>query len=319
MKYLVTAIGSMSAEAVIQGVSRSPGAEVVGCNSSPREWVSASRLVQRFYQVPLVRDEFDYLAGIMDICRREGIERIVPLTDVEVDVLSVHRHLFEACGILVCLPCAAAIEKARDKLTVHDVFSDHSRICVIPTAALHDDKGAAFSYPLLIKPRRGRSSEGQIYIPDADAMQFWKARLEKEERYLVQPYCSGQVIVVDVVRQPGGGRMVAIAREELLRTSNGAGLAVRIWGEHMCSALAMEVAAVLDLHGCVNVEFLIHGEKVLLMDVNPRFSAGVAFSLMSGYDMVVNHLRCFSGVEIEGCNHPILDGVYTRGYTEYSL
>jgi carbamoyl-phosphate synthase large subunit len=35
------------------------------------------------------------------------------------------------------------------------------------------------------------------------------------------------------------------------------------------------------------------------MDINPRFSAGISFSILAGYDMVKNHLNCFMDNEIE--------------------
>ena len=46
------------------------------------------------------------------------------------------------------------------------------------------------------------------------------------------------------------------------------------------------------------MEFIKSDNKYFLIDINPRFSAGVAFSLLAGYDMVNNHLNCFSGKDI---------------------
>jgi carbamoyl-phosphate synthase large subunit len=36
-----------------------------------------------------------------------------------------------------------------------------------------------------------------------------------------------------------------------------------------------------------------------LIDINPRFSAGIAFTTNSGYDVVLNHLRCFNNEDID--------------------
>lgn len=47
------------------------------------------------------------------------------------------------------------------------------------------------------------------------------------------------------------------------------------------------------------MEFIELNNEFYLIDVNPRFSAGVAFSVIAGYDMVNNHLRCFQEKDIE--------------------
>ena len=46
------------------------------------------------------------------------------------------------------------------------------------------------------------------------------------------------------------------------------------------------------------MEFILHDADYYLIDINPRFSAGVAFSNFVGYDMVISHLNCFLGKEI---------------------
>ena len=317
MRCLVTAIGSMSAEAVIQAASRMPNTVVIGCNMYPKGWTAASRLVERFHQVPSARDAQAYLACLVEICRHEQISHILPLTDTEVDVLSENRSYFDDMGVTLCISPQPAISAARDKLALHQRFARHPRIHPIPTADFHGSEQPGFAYPLLAKPRRGRSSEGHVNIQDADALLYWHSRLIGQE-YLVQPHIDGEVFVVDVVRQPDGRKSVAMTRQELLRTPNGAGMTVWIQAGHACDALALEVADSIGLYGCVNIEFLMVDGAPLLMDVNPRFSAGVVFTMLSGYDMVSNHVRCFQGGMIDSYSIPP-NRVYARSLVEYSL
>lgn len=316
MKCLVTATGSMSAEVVITHLALLPDVEIIGCNMHPAAWTPASRLVQRFHQVPSAKEETAYLVRLLQICQVERISHVIALTDPEVDVLSLHREKFAALGVVLCIPPHPAVQTARDKLEMYRRFANHPRIRPITTTDLRDIGFMAFSGPLLGKPRSGRSSEGQVYIPDAAALQFWGERLAGQD-YVVQPLHTGNVMVVDVVRHPDG-QTVAMTRQELLRTTNGAGMTVRMQPGHICDVLAQEVADNLGMHGCINVEFLMVNDAPLLMDINPRFSAGVAFSIMAGYDMVANHLRCFSDKNLESCSAPP-NSVYARGFIEYSL
>lgn len=317
MRCLVTAIGSMSAETVIRAIAGQPDTVVLGCNMHPKEWSTASRLVERFHQVPSARNAAAYISRLLEICKSERISHVVPLTDLEVDVLSTDRQRFDEMGITLCISPHPAIRLARDKLAIHDCFARHPRIRPITTMDLREVEHLDFPYPLLAKPRSGRSSEGLVNIPDAAALEFWCGRLSKQD-YVVQPLKTGDIFVVDVVRQPDGRGSAAMTRRELLRTANGAGMTVHMQRRHACNALALEAAEIVGLCGCVNMEFLVVDGTPLLMDVNPRFSAGVVFSVMSGYDMVSNHLRCFDGGQVEHCMSPP-DKVYARSFVEHSI
>ncbi|NYZ62828.1 ATP-grasp domain-containing protein [Luteimonas sp. SJ-16] len=297
-------------------VSRHPGATVVGCNIHPPEWSAAARLVDRFHQVPSARDTPAYISRLLEICASEQISHIIALTDPEVDALSGERRRFEDQNVRLCIPSTPAIRLARDKLALYRCFSGHPRIHPIPTAELGWELPPGFPYPLLAKPRHGRSREGHIVIPDASALAFWRSRLGRDA-YVLQPLLQGEVFVSDVVRELDDSLSIAMTRRELLRTPNGAGMTVKMEPGHECDALAREAAGTIGLHGCVNLEFLVVDGAPLLMDVNPRFSAGVAFSLMAGYDMVANHLRCFGA---GGTIDPVIrapDAVYVRGMVEY--
>lgn len=317
MKFLVTSIGSMSAEAVISRLVLLPDTEVIGCNMYPAPWVPASRLVKRYYQVSSAKEEAAYINQILKICRLEDVTHVIVLTDPEVDILSIYREEFNAVGVMLCIPPKLAVQNARDKMSIYQRFVNHPRIQPIKTIDIKEARFMDFSWPLIAKPRWGRSSEGQVNIPDAGALRFWGERLAEQD-YVVQPFHAGDVLVVDVVRQYDSGVSVAMTRQELLRTTNGAGMAVRMLPGHVCGVQAAEAAEILDLQGCINLEFLLVDGTPLLMDVNPRFSAGVAFSIRAGYDMVINHLHCFDGGFLEPY-FPPANIVYTRGFVEYSI
>ena len=129
---------------------------------------------------------------------------------------------------------------------------------------------------------------------------------------MLQPYRPGAVFVADVVRERVSGAGQCLCREELLRTANGAGTTVRVAVAPDLEAQALHVAATLDLHGCTNIEFLRLDDRYLLMDVNPRFSAGVGFSVLAGYDMPAAHLACFTGSPLPPMPQMTQARVFTR-------
>jgi carbamoyl-phosphate synthase large subunit len=125
----------------------------------------------------------------------------------------------------------------------------------------------------------------------------WLSIIENRNDYIFQPYLQGQIITVDVVLDKNENN-VSVARRELLRTSNGAGLVVKIIKEPLLEQIVTLIVNKLNILGCINIEFLQVASDYYLMDINPRFSAGVGFSFVAGYDFVTNHLKCFKNETI---------------------
>lgn len=293
---LVTAIGSFSAETVITSLQKRSAFRVVGCDIYPAEWIVNSLDVDSFYQVPRSRDELEYIAAIIGICEREAIDYILPLTDPEIDVLIKHQKQLEGIGTRLLVSPPSVIKRCRDKYVFYEFCRTiESGFQVIPTLRVTKAMTESpYPFPVFCKPVNGRSSEGVRRIQNQREWSLFISELQGS--YLVQPFIAGENITVDVVRCPQTEKTVAVARQELLRTVNGAGLSVRIFHDSRFEQACCDLADNLGIIGCVNFEF-IRGEdgEYRLLECNPRFSGGVSFSHEAGYDMVTNHLRCFEG------------------------
>lgn len=87
-------------------------------------------------------------------------------------------------------------------------------------------------------------------------------------------------------------------RWEYIRTKNGAGITVEIFYSKSLENIVKQIGNDLDINGCVNIEFIYDGDKYYIIDINPRFSAGIAFSKLAGYDFVKSHINAFTGEDI---------------------
>ena len=295
---LVSAIGSYSAESVISSLREHWCARVVGTNTQPRDWCTTSALLDTFHRVPPARNVSEYVECILRICEAEQVTHVLPLIDPEVDAFALHHEAFAERGITLCMQPLETIRVARDKWLVHQAFRNDPLIRTIPTWRLEDLPVSGLDLPLIAKPRDGRNCEGLMQVRDGDFLHYVRKRFSDRD-YIVQPLLPGEVCVVDVVRQQSSGDWAAMARQELVRTPTGAGLTVRMLADPQLVEMAGQVARVLGVNGCINMEFLVQDGEALLMDVNPRFSGGIAFSHLSGYDMVSNHLRCFREARLD--------------------
>ena len=293
MRFLITAIGSMSAECTIKQL-KDYGFFVVGCDIYPGEWHYETKLCDKFYRAPYATEEADYIKFLLDVCEKEHLSDIIPLTDLEVDVIDRNRLAFEEAGIMLCMQTTEVLKIARDKRALNMAFIDDKIVPSIKTClltALAND----FPFPCVAKPYNGRSSEG-LY---KNATREQILAIENKDIYIIQEQLIGDVFTVDYVRNRISKKDASIPRKELLRTKNGAGLTVQICGDEELLKIVSHIGNKLNINGCVNMEFILSKGKYYLIDINPRFSAGVAFSVLSGYDMVINHVRCFKGEDID--------------------
>lgn len=291
MNVLITAIGSFSADCVINTL-KSYGHKVVGCDIYPATWHAVSKDCDIVFQAPLATKEDEYVSFLLDVCKKEHIDCIFPLTDLEIDVINRHRKEFYDANISVFIQSEACLNIARNKYTMFCLFKDDKNVNV-PFSVCSEELNSDFPIPAIAKPINGRSSEGLKRITKSEDIK----RFIGTANYIIQQNIPGPVFTVDYVRDRFGNDF-AVPREELLRTKNGAGTTVRITPDELLKRTVSYIGKKLDIMGCVNMEFIFNDGKYYLIDINPRFSAGVAFSNFIGYDMVLNHLKSFTGERI---------------------
>lgn len=296
---LLTSIGSVAADIAIKSLKRL-GHRVVGADIYPREWVADAYNVDSFYRVPLVSNSELYLDAVHDICEKEAVDYFIPLIDPEVDLLNMKRDWFEEHGVTLCISTKRSLDVIRNKKKLQDfIETEVPEINSIPTLMVDEVEKLPWGYPVVVKPYDGRSSQGREYISSDEEWITYKEK-RADDKSIVEPFVSGPRVMVEVVRQESTEKCVCITRQELLSTPHGCGIAVRVYSDPKLEAASRALAKRLGINGCVNFEFIKHEDgRHFLVECNPRYSAGLEFSCLAGYDCIANHLDCFDGKEIE--------------------
>lgn len=323
---IVTAIGSFSAQNVISAC-HGAGMRVVGCDIYPAEWVVNSQDVDMFYKAPYATDREQYRNFLKELCKKEQAGILIPLTDVEIDVIQQWRtelaEDFKELGAEVWISDVSAIALCRNKEKMEAFLRERGLCRTIPGVRLSELDAAGLKYPLVAKPFDGRSSQGLRILESEADLEFLlhTCSEEQKQQYLVQPKISGPVITVDVVRNPESGQIFCLPRRELLRTLNGAGTSVCVFRNELLEQQCRDIAEAVGIRGCVNMEFIEADQgknEYDFLECNPRFAGGVAFSGAAGYDMAKAHIRCFTGEKLDELS--VTGEQYiARRYTEYHM
>lgn len=309
MRILITAIGSMSAECAIKQL-KAAGHFIVGCDIYPGEWHYETKLCDAFVRAPYATKKDEYVNFLIKIAVEYNLKYIIPLTDLEIDVINEKRALFDDNHIVLCMQKEEVLTIARDKYKLSKAFENDENVPSIKTCRL-SELDINFKFPCIAKPYNGRSSEGLLRNATREQVEA----IENKEEYIIQEQLDGNIITVDYCRHSSSGVSCAIPREELLRTKNGAGLTVRTIADEKLIQLVSYIGNKININGCICMEFIHNEGKYYLIDINPRFSAGVAFSVVSGYNMIINHMNCFSGCDIDGQIH-VKEQIIIKKYEE---
>lgn len=313
---LVTSTGSVATDITFKSLKRM-GFRVIGCNIYPKEWIVESGDMDEFYQVPPVSKSEEYLTCIKGICIKESIDFLIPMIDYEIDLLNNEREWFTEQGIVLCISPKESIDIIRNKKVFQDfIIRNCPNIKGIPTLYVKDVKELEWDFPVVCKPYDGRSSHGLKYIYNQYEWDEFVAN-NKNEKYIVEPFIEGPLVMVEVVRQNTPEKTVAMTRREILSTPNGCSLTVYIYQDRLLEENTIDLANKLGVLGDVNFEYILDKEGVYhLVECNPRFSAGCEFSCMGGYDCIENHMKCFQGKSIEDY-HFKHSMIIARKYEEY--
>ena len=227
------------------------------------------------------------------------------------------RGWFEDNGVTLCISTKRSLDVIRNKKSLQDfVEAEVPEINGIPTLMVGEADELPWCYPVVVKPYDGRSSQGREYVNSDEEWTTYKEK-RADDKSIVEPFVSGSLVMVEVVRQESAGKCVCITRQELLSTPHGCATTVRVYSDPELEAASRALAERLGINGCVNFEFIKHEDgRHFLVECNPRYSAGLEFSCLAGYDCVANHLDCFGDREIDGfeMGAPI---TVARKYEEY--
>jgi len=314
-KILVTAIGSMSAECVIRSL-KSQKFEVYGADIYPQKWHPIAKFCHNFFQVPKASDS-SFLEVLLTIIKQNDINYVLPLTDPEVDILSSHRYCIEEMNAKLLLASDSTVTRCRDKAFFSELFSESSSFFCIPSFVnpLECLENFSNTKQFVAKRRRGRSSEGIAFICKE---QMLNSNFSMD--YVFQPFIEGEIFTVDFARD-GEGNIKVCPRKELLRTKNGAGTVVEIVDATVFMTSIKEIAEKLDILGCMNVEFIQDKfSNLFLMDINPRFSAGIGFSYLAGFDFVKFHIESFfqHGFSLQNSKDDSVGKVFVKRFCDFA-
>ncbi len=259
------------------------------------------------YKVPRSKAP-GFLKVLEQICKKEKIDLLVPLADLDLIRFAKVQDRFNTIGVEVWAAPQRTLKLSIDKWQTYKLL----RRLKIPTPETQllsdaDVSKLRSGYPCYLKPRFVAMKNSPDYffklIENSQELKYYINNLKgKEKQYLIQEsLLNGKEINVDFfVQNRELKRLVTLYR---LKAGEGGGI---IRGETIpCDPIIKKMAENLitdvDFKGAANFQVYDMGkDRYLLTEINPRFSNSSAICVRpAGVDFFDLTLKMFNGENIK--------------------
>jgi carbamoyl-phosphate synthase large subunit len=211
--------------------------------------------------VPPIRDP-GYVRALQELCERHRVAAVIPLTDLDIEVLAHAR----AGGRLPALvPGPDTARATFDKYEAH-LLLERLGLPSPPTVL----PGAEPPYyPVIVKPRQGSGARSILRAKDARAAEFFVDYAE--EPVMVQKAMDGPEFSVDCLSDLAGRCLNAIPRT-MIESRGGESIKGTVIADAELVDLGRRVVEALEVRGPCTVQVFRDSEVGLgITDVNTRF------------------------------------------------
>jgi carbamoyl-phosphate synthase large subunit len=233
----------------------------VAADSSPL--APAQYAAQVRASVPLI-DDPAYVPALESLCQRHGVGAVLPLTDLDIEVLARAR----ADGRLPALVPSEEVARATyDKYETHRLLQRLS--LPSPPTVLPEDDLDAIAYPVMVKPRRGSGARSIHLAHDCTQARFFAGYVS--EPTMIQRAMGGPELSIDCLGDLDGRCLNAIPRT-MLESRGGESIKGEVIHDPELVDLGRRTMEALGVCGPATIQVFRDPEiGVWITDVNTRF------------------------------------------------
>jgi carbamoyl-phosphate synthase large subunit len=246
----------------------------------------SSRIVPRFTSP-------DYIPALLDVCREEDIDLLVPLNDHEMPSLVGHIDDFERLGVRPLVLGPGTYPFTDDKLATHRFFVDLG----VPTPETWTPEfaqSADLGFPLFVKPRRGSSGKDAFLVRNSRELDFFCDYVDEP---LVQEYVEGPEITSDVLCDASGSVRSVVSRRRIEVRAGEVSKGVTVINDGVIER-CVQIAEGLKATCPITIQCMIRDGVALFTEINPRFGGGVPLALEAGAPLPTWLLALESGAPV---------------------
>jgi carbamoyl-phosphate synthase large subunit len=213
--------------------------------------------------VPLI-DDPGYVPALKSLCDEHGVGAVLPLTDLDIEVLALAR---EDGRLPALVPSSEVARSTYDKYAAHLLLGANG--LPSPPTVLPDDDLEALSYPVMVKPRRGSGARSIHLARDSAQARFFVDYVA--EPTMIQRAMGGPELSIDCLGDLEGRCLNAIPRT-MLESRGGESIKGQVIHDDELIEFGRRTMEALRISGPATIQVFRDPELGLaITDVNTRF------------------------------------------------
>jgi carbamoyl-phosphate synthase large subunit len=266
------------------------GSVVIGTGNDP--FTPGFMSCDSAFTLPAISDA-TYPEAVLNVCRREQINAVISLSDLDLPRLAEIREELNSMGISCFFPDHATIMRFLNKSRTATFLESHG-FRTPPTFRNLDEAIHEIGFPMVIKPSCGSASVGVGTVRTVDqAKHHW----ESIEGPIAQPLLEGAWINVEACSDPNG-RLLGISAWERHRSVAGETLLSRTISHDRALDLVTRLLNVSPIPGPIDLDMIEMDGDVVILEVNTRFGGGYPTSHLAGADFPGAMVRALTGQHV---------------------
>ena len=221
-----------------------------------------------------------YLKQLLGIVKSEKIKLLVPTVDLDLKLLAQNRGQFEKLGCFVLISSPGVIDICQDKRKTFRFLSGNgfdTPVTMSGRKALSDNR---LKFPCFLKPWDGYAGRGTAVVKNRRELEF---HVKKIPNCIVQRFVEGDEYTCDVYVDFDGRVRCVVPRKRLEVRSGEVSKGQVVKDMHIMEEAAAAVEALGAGPGVITLQLIKNGgDKVQIIEINPRFGGGAPLSIEAG-------------------------------------
>ena len=262
----MSAAGSAAAISIIKHLQHL-GHFVIGIDANRHSEALAKEVCNEFHLSPLCNSiEFiDFIIGL-----EHSFDLYIPFIDEELIQLSTHICPESKIWQKIVLNSLETINICTSKVNFQSYCEQHN----LPIAPI------AKKSPAIFKPDYGRGSKGIFIIEDDYLIPYFE-----KKQGVIQTLISGVEYTVDTLVDHEGNWQYSVARKRV--ETAGVSRIGTIDQNPIVLNLAKLCCEKILFKGPINIQIMLDENNIAhLIEINPRLSGSLIFTVLSGFDIV---------------------------------
>lgn len=253
-----------------------------------------------------------FIESVIKLCRKHGIQCLIPIIDEELFVFADNKNFFDRSGIKLIVNNKDTIRLAKNKYLTQKFCIQEGILAPKAVIPADIDKAKKLDYPLIMKPQDGRGSADVVRINDKNELSFYKRHFQGS---IIQQFIEGKEYTIDIVASCAGEILQAVPRERIA-VKAGMSYKGRTTKDSKLIDYGKAVAKKFRIDGPANIQCIVNKNGIYLIEVNPKFSAGLPLTVASGVNIPLILIKLAFNLSVEKNEFKFKDGIYMFRFWE---